>query len=34
MKCPDCKGKLKIEMYDMEFDNLVYQCKNCGKEWI
>lgn len=33
-KCPDCSGKLVVEMFDMEIDTLVYQCVDCRKEWV
>lgn len=33
-KCPACGGDMKIEMYDMKFDKLVYKCMKCSKEWI
>lgn len=34
LHCPLCGGEMKVEMFDMELDRLVYKCKKCGKEWI
>ncbi len=34
-KCPDkCGGIIKVEMYDMFFDKLVWKCNKCKKEFI
>lgn len=32
--CPDCGGRMKALILDMEFDKLVYKCTMCEKEWI
>ncbi len=34
LHCPECNGRMKCEMLDMELDSLVYKCTKCGKEWI
>lgn len=34
LKCPDCGGVMRSEFYDMEIDELVYKCEQCGKQWI
>ncbi len=33
-KCPKCNGKLNGKMIDMQFDKLIYECKDCKKLWI
>lgn len=34
LHCQECGGRMKSEMLDMQFDNLVYKCTKCGKEWM
>ena len=34
LHCPECNGRMKCEMLDMQFDSLVYKCIKCGKEWM
>ena len=34
LHCPECKGRMKCEYLDMEFDTLVYKCEKCGKKFI
>lgn len=33
-ECPECGGKLKAEMFDMNINKMVYKCEKCNKEWI
>lgn len=32
--CPECGGVMDSEFYDMEIDDMVYQCRDCGKRWV
>lgn len=34
LHCPECNGRMKSEYLDMQFDNMVYKCTKCGKEWM
>lgn len=34
MKCPYCKGKLKIEDNIRHIDSFEIVCENCGVIWI
>lgn len=34
LHCPECDGRMKCKMLDMQFDSLVYECSKCGKEWM
>lgn len=32
--CPDCGGKVVYGFYDHMHKINVYQCQECGKEWV
>lgn len=32
--CPDCGGVMDSVCLDMKLDRLVYECRDCGMEWV
>lgn len=33
-KCPECKGRMIEEMYDMSLGKTVYRCTKCGQLFV
>ena len=33
-KCPNCKSPMSSSFFDIKYDNLVYTCPKCKKQWI
>ena len=34
LHCPKCDGIMDSVFFDMEFDKLVYECRDCGKQFM
>lgn len=34
LHCPDCDGVMDSKLLDMEYDKMVYECRECGKRWM
>lgn len=32
--CPECGGVMDCTMFDMVWNKLVYECRDCKKEWM
>ncbi|MBR3975299.1 MAG: hypothetical protein IKJ88_05500 [Clostridia bacterium] len=32
--CPDCVGVMDSVWFDMTFDRMVYECRECKKRWM
>ena len=33
LHCPECGGRMELEMLDIEIDELIYKCTECDKKW-